>query len=179
MQDAQRVILRVLDRVGKSVNSTRLVKLVYLVDYTFFQHFGRTLTGFRYEWSHHGPNAVGHAIISEADKLARRGLVQSTQSPNIYGGTTFEYRIISEVPALPPEAELVIDDITKQFGGFNTTKITALSKKTTPFVNASQYAILEMEQLTTPMGTTAEDYQRYKEQEEQFGTTSLEELARR
>ena len=157
MQDAQRVILRVLDRAGKSVNSTRLVKLVYLVDYTFFQHFGETITGFRYEWSHHGPNAVGHAIISEADKLARMGLIRSTQSPNIYGGTTSSYRIASDVPALPPEAELVIDDIITQFDRFNTTKITALYKKTAPFINAHQYEVLVMSQLTTPARTSAED----------------------
>lgn len=181
MQNPQNVILQILSQMGRPVNSTRLVKLVYLADYVYFQHFGVTLTGFRYAWDHYGPNAIGNAILEEASKLSRKSVVRCTHSPNIYGTSTAEYKIApgTKVPSLPPEGMLVVDDVVTQYGKLSTAVITAASKRTAPFKNAHHYDLLKMEQITTPEETTAEDYQRYKEQEQRHGMTSLEELAHR
>ena len=64
------VILSVLAKVGGGVPATKLVKLVYLVDYMHYQHFGETVTGLEYQWDHYGPNAVQHGIVSAAEGLA-------------------------------------------------------------------------------------------------------------
>ena len=70
--------------------TTKLVKLVYLIDYSYFEHYGETLTGFQYMWDHHGPNALSHAIKAEAELLAERGMVRILHKPNIYDTVTRE-----------------------------------------------------------------------------------------
>lgn len=170
------VILQVLKaKSGKWLNSTRLVKLVYLIDYTYFRYHGSTLTGLRYMWDFHGPNALGHAIVEEANSLAKQGTIKIDQSSNIYGGITTEYRFIpnAKVPTLEPEAELIVGDMVRKYGSLSTTRITAISKETEPFKTAKQYDLLEMKKVDEISGTTAEDYKSYKEQEEKEGLASL------
>ena len=178
MSDSQKVILSVLDKIGKPVNSTRLVKLIYFTDYLYFQFHGKTLTGFKYMWDHHGPNAVGNAILGETAKLSRKLTVHCTQYPNIHGNTTSLYRILPKkaVPSLSPEAEMIIEDVVRQYGKLNTNQITEASKRTEPFRTAKQYDLLHMKQIARVKRTTAEDYKRYKEQEERLGQVSLEEM---
>ena len=73
MSDEKNVVLNVLGNVGGRVPATKLVKLVYLTDYIHFQHFGETITGLTYQWDHYGPNAIGHAIVTSAEKFGDRG----------------------------------------------------------------------------------------------------------
>ena len=80
MELRQQLILRVLEEAGKQM-SAALVKLVYLVDYVHYQHYGETVTGFHYCWDHYGPNAVGHGIVREANELAYHCLLYTSPSP--------------------------------------------------------------------------------------------------
>ena len=175
------VILRILDRVGTSVNSTKLVKLTYLVDYLHYQHYGSTLTGFQYMWDHYGPNALGHAIISEARKLSRQGLVTTDSYPSIYGGDTVDFTVAQgvRVKPLPPHAEMLVEDVVSQYSSLSLEQITEVSKQTQPFRSADQYSLLVMEQLA-PAGTTTEsDWDAYQRDLEENGSLSLEDVKRR
>lgn len=178
MGDIQRVICRVLEGRAMTVNSTRLVKLTYLIDYTYFQLFGRTLTGLRYQWDNYGPNALGNAILTEADKLVSKGIVHCTHVPNVYGSMTANYRLAASTgqSSLPPEAEVIARDILMQYGNLPTRTITALSKKTAPFKNAVQYDVLNMECSNPVVHGSPDDYQHYKQQEAEEGLTSIVEL---
>lgn len=178
MSDAQNLIFRILERLGTPVNLTRLVKLTYFIDYTYFQNFGRTFTGLVYHWDDYGPNAVGHAIRGEANILAQKRIVQLTLTPNIYGGTTSNYQTIKGATkiALPPEVELIVADIVAQYGRLNTEQITAASKKTAPFQNAIQYQLLDLKQTNQVFESTADDYERYQKLVEAEGLISFEEL---
>jgi len=41
-------ILTVLGEMGTPVHRTKLVKLIYLAENLFYEHFGETITGFGY-----------------------------------------------------------------------------------------------------------------------------------
>lgn len=181
MIDAEAVILRLLSGLGVPVPATKLVKLVYLVDYVYFQHYGRTLTGFQYQWDHYGPNAVGHAIIGEAERLAVADRVKVTLHPNIYGGTTENFALRSGTPApsLPTEAEMVVEDVLAQYGKLSVPAITSLSKRTAPFKNAAQYALLSMDQPAPPERTMEGDWEAYQRDLKETGGLSLDEVTRR
>lgn len=181
MTVADQVILLILAGVGKPVPSAKLINLVYLVDYLYFQHYGRSLTGFLYQWGHVGPDAVGSAIIGEAYELAEKDWVKITCHPNIHGGTTtnFQLRPETEIPALSAEAEMVVGNIVQQYGGLSVSAIAELTQRTASFQAAPKYGLLTMRQSAPAGQTTEEDWEAYQQDLKQNGTLSLEEVKRR
>ena len=92
----EQVLLNLLDKMGKEVGSTKLVKLCYLADYVHYQHYGETMTGLEYFWDDFGP-AKGHTIIrTAADMLG----VERTTRP-VMDYTAAYFRATAEPPALP------------------------------------------------------------------------------
>ena len=157
---------------------TKLVKLVYLIDYSYFEHFGETLTGFRYMWDHHGPNALSHAIRAEAEDLAERGLVRVRHRTTIYDSVTTDFKLGADavIEPLHAGAEMVISDILHVFGHYSVAKITAYSKETRPFKNAKQYDLLVFEQTSPVEQGSAEDWGAHQRELAELGTTSQEEI---
>ncbi len=184
MPTVQDVIRAVLHRVGhRPLYRTGLVKLVYLVDYTFFRMYGRTLTGLTYMWDQYGPNAIGNAVLSEADLLVNKGLVILTEEPNIYGSLSYLYRLDvggeRELPALTAEATAVIDDVVGKYGRLPLQRLVAASKATEPFKAARQYQVLEMKQDLPTEGTTEADARAFFAQLDKDGAIPADEVASR
>ena len=178
MSTAQTVILKVLANSKSPTPTTKLVKLVYLIDYSYFEHYGKTLTGFQYMWDHHGPNALSHAIKAEAEALADQGMVRILHKPNIYDSVTTEFNLAAgaEVGRLDSGAEMVISDILHLYGHYSVTKITALSKKTKPFRNAKQYDHLAFDHTSPVEHSEPGDWEAHRSEVEELGTTSQEEI---
>ena len=174
------VILSVLAKVGGGVPATKLVKLVYLVDYMHYQHFGETVTGLEYQWDHYGPNAVQHGIVSAAEGIALKKQIAFKATDNAYGSVTKYFRSIpdTETPTLDAKAEMVVIDVVNCYGKLSVKEITAVSKKTSPFKKASQYDMLTMEQLAPALTATAEDVEAYNRDLEENGTLTLEQIKR-
>ena len=170
------VVLSVLSKVGKWVPATKLVKLVYLCDYLYFQHYGRTITGLQYQWDRHGPNAVGHAIIQTAGDLAVAGSIDYRPQLNRYGGITKFFSTQEVLPELDSTVEMVLDDVVARYGDLGVDDITAESKKTKPFRNASQYDLLEMECQFPALRASEEDIRGHHREIADGGLVSLEEL---
>ena len=181
MSPAQQLILAVLNSCGSWVHRTKLVKLVYLIDYVYYQHYGRTLTGLTYEWDQFGPNAVGNAIVREAEKLTEKGSVALTVGESMYGGPNYRYRIAdaAEIPDFPPQEAVVIRDVLARYGGLSVSDIVRKSKQTKPFKEASQFQVLEMTQGRPAAYTTSEDLAAFQKDLEEHGTESLDEIKRK
>ena len=96
------VIQIVLAKVGGGVPATKLVKLVYLVDYVYYQHFGKTVTELEYQWDHYGPNAVQHRIVSVAEDLAGKNQIIYRKVDNAYGGVTKYFNAIPDAENTNP-----------------------------------------------------------------------------
>ena len=175
---ASQVVLRVLELVGNLTPSTKIVKLVYLVDYTYFRHYGETLSGLEYQWDHYGPNALDHAIIGQADSLVSEGLLERKSGLSSHGGPMYLYRFAqAETPSRLSEAgDLVISDIVAQYGSLSVDAITRVSKETAPFANANQYEPLHMEQTMPAMQSEDNGWEAHLLEIEELGTVSLEEL---
>ena len=172
------VIQIVLAKVGGGVPATKLVKLVYLVDYVYYQHFGKTVTELEYQWDHYGPNAVQHRIVSVAEDLAGKNQIIYRKVDNAYGDVTKYFNAIpdAEIPTLDATVEMVMDDVVNRYGKLSVKKITEVTKKTSPFKNASQYDMLTMEQLAPALSTTAEDVEAYNRDLEEHGVLTLEQV---
>ena len=175
---ASQVVLRVLEMVGHSIPSTKVVKLVYLVDYAYFQHYGETLSGLEYQWDHYGPNALDHAIVGHADSLVSAKLLERESRFNFHGGQTHRYGISPAVspPQFPAAGEMVIEDIVAQYGKLSVDAITKVSKQTAPFKDANQYDRLRMEQTAPAVRSATPDWEAHVSELGEQGTVSLEEL---
>ena len=178
---ASQVVLRVMERVGQFIPSTKMVKLVYLVDYTYYQHYGETLSGLKYQWDHYGPNALDHAIVGNAESLTNDQLLERKSRTTTHGGPMYLYRLAETTsPArLSDAGEMVIDDIVAQYGWLSVRAITEVSKETAPFKNANQYDILPMEHSIPAMVSEKADWSSHLSEVEEQGTVSLQELAER
>lgn len=181
MRSAHAVILTLLAAIKRPTPATKLVKLVYFVDYIYFKHYGRTLTGFQYQWDHFGPNALGHAIVTETENLVLKDEVKVILERNIYGGTTEKFSQVpgTVIPWLSLEAEMVVQDVIQQYAHLSVQSIIAKSKQTAPFKDAVQYQLLTMEQ-SAPVGQTKEgDWDAYQRDLKESGTLSLQEAKSR
>ena len=175
------VILKVLAKAQTSkqkVLKTKLVKLVYLVDYLYFQSYGETATGFHYQWDHHGPNAIGNAIVDTANGLARKHKIRSLIGENPQGLETITYVIEPSVgvPEAPATLEVIVDDVMRKYGHMTVAQVTKASKETAPFKTARQYQVLVMEKNSPAVLSTAADAEAYLKDLAKSGTTSLEDI---
>ena len=151
MSKTMAVISLVLKEMGVPVHRTKLVKLVYLSDTIFYQHFGKTLTGLGYMWDDFGPNAISNAIVKEAGKLVEDDYACMKVGVSIYGSDNYMYSSGPkelEIPdgLLSQIERQVIKDVVERYRKYSITQIVAASKRTEPFKTARQYDILEMNQ---------------------------------
>lgn len=151
MNKVMAVVFATLQELGQPVHRTKLVKLVYLADNLFYEHFGRTMTGLQYMWDDFGPNAISNAIVKETDKLLKRDMVCLKTSPNMYGGESYIYSLGPQPTAIPETLldkleRYVIKDVVSQYGKYGVREIVSASKKTPPFRQARQYGVLQLAQ---------------------------------
>ncbi|NQT74464.1 MAG: SocA family protein [Chloroflexi bacterium] len=153
MDKIKAAILAILEDEGRIIHRTRLVKLVYLADNMHYEHFGETITGLKYMWDNHGPNAISNAIVKEADNLVNDDFICMQVGTSMYGGENFRYTKgtkstdISKTKLSSMERQ-VLSDIVNQNKNKNLSEIVSVSKKTTPFKEASQYEVLKMSRLS-------------------------------
>ena len=146
----QAAILTVLEEMGMPVHRTKLVKLVYLAENIFYEHFGRTITGLGYMWDDHDPNAISNAIVKEAQKLVQRDFACMKTGTSMYGGENYLYSLglkktdMAKRLLEPMERQVLLDTV-KRYRNYSVSQIVAASKRTAPFKGVRQYQVLRME----------------------------------
>lgn len=146
-------ILLVLDEMGDPVHRTKLVKLVYLAENMFYEHFGRTITGLTYMWDDHGPNAISNAVVKEAEKLVQQDLACMKTGTSIYGTENYLYSLgpkksnMAERLLDPMERQVILDTV-KRYRNYSITQIIAASKRTTPFKKSTSVSGSSNETIT-------------------------------
>jgi hypothetical protein len=178
LDPASQVIIRLLEKLGTPTPPTKVVTLVYLIDYTYFQHYGATLSGLQYQWHHYGPNALGRGILARAENLAKQERILKTWRPNGQGGETILYHRSVDPTAqrLNDAAEMVLGDIVAQYGKLSIDEVTSRSKETLPFANAKPRETLFMNQSAPLLSSPKDDWELHLLEIEQDGTISLEQM---
>ncbi len=160
-------ILTVLEEMGTPVHRTKLVKLIYLAENIFYEHFGRTITGLGYMWDDHGPNAISNAIVKEVQKLVQQDFACMKTGTSMYGTENYLYSLGPEKTDMAEhlldsiERQVILDTV-KRYRNYSIPKIVAESKRTSPFKKAHQYQVLQMDQSTeyvSLVGTLKKDAQ--------------------
>jgi len=128
------------------------VKLIYLADNLYYEHFGETITGLGYMWDDFGPNSLSGAIVKEADKLVQDDYACMKMGTSIYGSDNYLYSMgpttfeLTDEALEPLESRVLIDTVNR-FKGKSLGQVVTASKRTQPFKEVSQYEVLQMNQL--------------------------------
>ena len=141
----KQVLLYVLSKVGgkPNVGQTVLYKLLYFIDFDFFEKFEEQLIGARYMKNTHGPTPVMFAKI--IDELEAEGKVETIKS-KFYKYEQTKYlvnpREATALSALSGTEIAHIDWEWNRLSDLTASQISALSHKDTPWRVAKEKEIM-------------------------------------
>jgi len=128
------VLLYVLSRVGAKPNigETALYKLLYFIDFDFYEKFEAQLTGARYIKNHYGPTPVEFKKVIESMK--QKGEIERVKS------RYFQYDQKKYLPRREPDLSNLsakeikhIDEVLARLSGKNAIELTKYSHSDVPW----------------------------------------------
>ena len=129
------VLLYVLGRVGAkpNVGETVLYKLLYFIDFNYYEKYEEQLIGATYIKNHHGPTPIEfQAIVNEMIEMKEIEAVKSKY---------FAHMQKKYLPHRDPDLSVfkaneiqVIDDVLQKLSGMNASTISAYSHQDVPWI---------------------------------------------
>jgi len=130
----QQVLLYVLQAVGAkpNVGLTVLYKLLYFIDFDYYEKYEQQLMGLTYIKNTHGPTPREFAVTVEQMRLA--GLIEPVRS------SYFAHEQKKFLPKVPADLTLIngqeldmIDDVLDRYGDKSARQLSDLSHEDTPW----------------------------------------------
>jgi transcriptional regulator with XRE-family HTH domain len=135
MQKFKEVLLYILSKVGAkpNVGETVIYKLLYFIDFNFYEKYEEQLIGATYIKNHHGPTPVEFkAIINEMVSANELECVQS-QYFN-FPQKKYLPRRASHLSLLSGEEMQLIDDVLNKLSNMTATQISEYSHGDVPWI---------------------------------------------
>lgn len=159
----KQVLLYILSKVGgkPNIGQTVLYKLLYFIDFDYYEKFEEQLVGARYMKNTHGPTPIAFAkIITE---LEAEGKIETIRS-KFYKYDQTKYLVNPEAPielsALSGTEVAHIDWELDRLSDMTATQISALSHKDTPWRVAKERETLNYEHVFyRPEETSVREYE--------------------
>ena len=159
----KQVLLYILSKVGgkPNIGQTVLYKLLYFIDFDYYEKFEEQLIGARYMKNTHGPTPVAFAkIISQ---LEEEGKIETIKS-KFYKYDQTKYLVNPKdsinLSSLSGQEMSHIDWELKRLSGLTATQISNLSHKDTPWLVAKEKEIMEYEYVFyRPEETSVREYE--------------------
>jgi len=129
------VLLYVLSKVGAKPNigETALYKMLYFIDFDFYEKFEEQLTGARYIKNHYGPTPVEFKEITE--EMERKGEIERVKSKY------FQYDQKKYLPRREPDLSKLsaqeikhIDEVLARLSDKNAQELTKYSHSDVPWL---------------------------------------------
>ncbi len=130
------VLLYVLDKVGAkpNVGETVLYKLLYFIDFDYYEKTGKSITGLRYMKNHHGPTPT-QTFVSVVKGMEQRGDLE------IVSTKYFNHVQKKYLPVIKPELKYVsgeelrhIDEVLARLSDKTATELSSLSHRDMPWM---------------------------------------------
>lgn len=144
MGKAEQVILYVLSKSGGKPNfgETVLHKLMYFIDFDYYEKYNKSLTGMKYKKNQHGPTFVNDILR----KMKEKELIQ------LINKSIGEYKQKKYIALKPPDLEGIsaieiqhIDSVLNKHSDKNAQQIEAYSHKDVPWVITKPREIIPYE----------------------------------
>jgi transcriptional regulator with XRE-family HTH domain len=158
----EQTLLYILAKIGgkPNIGQTVLYKLLYFIDFDYYEKFEEQLIGAKYIKNHFGPTPVMFAKF--IDRLEKAGKVEKIKS-KFYQHEQTKYLVNPNEPlnlsALSAQELAHIDWELDRLGDLTATQISALSHLDTPWVAAKDREPLEYEHVFyRPAETSVREY---------------------
>ena len=142
----KQVLLYVLTKVGAkpNVGETVLHKLLYFIDFDYYEKFEESLMGATYIKNHHGPTSIEFATV--VDDMQEQEELQAVKSKY------FQYQQKKYLPLKPPALDLLsarevvhIDDVLARLSDKSAAEIKRYSHGDIPWQSAEDGESLSYE----------------------------------
>ena len=159
----KQVLLYVLSKIGgkPNIGQTVLYKLLYFIDFDYYERFEEQLIGARYMRNTHGPTPVAFAKI--IDELEDEGKIETVKS-KFYRYDQTKYLVNPQenidLSRLSGTEIAHIDWELNRLSDLTATQISALSHKDTPWLVAKEKEIMDYEYVFyRPEETSVREYE--------------------
>jgi uncharacterized phage-associated protein len=138
------VLLYILGQIGAkpNVGETVLYKLLYFIDFDFYEKTGRSITGLTYIKNHFGPTPAGH-FVDIVSNMITAGELEIAETP-YFAHTQKKY-----LPTVEPDLSVLtadeikhIDDELCRLGDKSATWLSDFSHKDMPWIAANLHGVI-------------------------------------
>jgi uncharacterized phage-associated protein len=146
LEKFKQVFLYVLQKIGAkpNVGETVLYKLLYFIDFDFYEKYEEQLMGLTYIKNTHGPTPREFKVV--VDKMVNEGLVDKASSKH------FTYTQKKYLPVVKPDLKLLnaaelamVDSVLDRYSDHSATQLSQLSHEDTPWQMAEDKEYIEYE----------------------------------
>lgn len=159
----KKVLLYILSKVGgkPNVGQTVLYKILYFIDFDYYEKFEEQLIGARYMRNTHGPTPIAFAKI--IDELEKDNKIETIKS-KFYKYDQTKYLVnpkeVIDLSGLSGTEIAHIDWEIGRLSDLTASQISALSHKDTPWLVAKEKEIMEYEYVFyRPEETSVREYE--------------------
>ncbi len=146
LQKFREVLLYILSKVGSKPNigETVIYKLLYFIDFDFYEKYEEQMIGARYQKNHYGPTPVEFKKIVE--KMLKDKELEKVAS------AYFSYPQTKYLPLRPPDLtklradeKEMIDDVLNRLSDMNASQISDYSHSDVPWLTTEDNEIIDYE----------------------------------
>jgi transcriptional regulator with XRE-family HTH domain len=146
LQKFKEVLLYILSKVGSKPNigETVIYKLLYFIDFDFYEKYEEQLIGATYMKNQYGPTPIEFAKIIE--QMIKKGEIEKVKSDYFnYPQTKYLPRKKSDLTKLKANEIEVIDDVLNRLSDMNASQISDYSHRDVPWLTTNEGEVIEYE----------------------------------
>lgn len=134
----EQVLLYVLDKVGAkpNVGKTVLYKLLYFIDFDYYEKYEKQLMGLTYIKNTFGPTP--REFISVVDNMKGKDeLVEVASKHFAHEQTKFLPKVAPDLSLLSGQELDLIDDVLRRYAGKSASTLSEMSHRDTPWLSTA------------------------------------------
>jgi len=140
------VLLYLLERVGSrpNIGETVLYKLLYFIDFDYYEKYEEQLMGAVYQKNHYGPTPMAFKKI--VDTMIARGEIERVKSEYYtHPQTKYLPRRSADLSKLNARELSMIDEVLDRLGNLNATQISDYSHGDIPWMTTEEGQLIDYE----------------------------------
>jgi len=146
LEKFKEVLLYILGRVGSlpNVGETVLYKLLYFIDFDYYEMYEEQLIGASYQKNHHGPTPLEFKKI--VDRMIKEQEIEKVKSEYFNFPQTKYFPLrTADLSKLKANEISIIDKVLCRFADWNASQISEYSHKDVPWLTTKSGKIIPYE----------------------------------
>ncbi len=139
------VLLYVIEKVGAkpNVGETVLYKLLYFIDFDYYEKYGRSITGLTYVRNHFGPTPT-KSFVGVVEGMQQKGELDIVETPYFsHKQRKYLPTVSSELQSLSANELDHINDELIRLADKSATELTELSHKDIPWLASKDKEVID------------------------------------